>query len=191
MLNIVLFGPPGAGKGTQSERLIEKYGLVHLSTGDMFRAHIEQNTELGQRVKQILADGMLVPDSVTIDMLEHAVQDHPNAKGFIYDGFPRTVVQAKALDDYLAAKGQKIDTVLQLDVSESVIKERIELRSKVSGRADDAAEKLLKRINEYFTKTVHVLPYYQEQQKVVTINGVGEIDAISEKLYAAIDTHLV
>ena len=191
MLNIVLFGPPGAGKGTQSERLIEKYGLVHLSTGDMFRAHIEQNTELGQRVKQILADGMLVPDSVTIDMLEHAVQDHPNAKGFIYDGFPRTVVQAKALDDYLAAKGQKIDTVLQLDVSESVIKERIELRSKVSGRADDAAEKLLKRINEYFTKTVHVLPYYQEQQKVVTINGVAEIDAISEKRYAAIDTHLV
>lgn len=190
MLNIVLFGPPGAGKGTQSERLIEKYDLVHLSTGDMFRAHIENDTELGQRVKQIMADGFLVPDSVTIDMLEEEVQKHPNAKGYIFDGFPRTVVQAEALDAYLKGKGQAINTVLQLDVPEEVIKERIELRSKVSGRADDAAEKLLKRINEYFTKTIHVLPYYVAQNKVTTINGVGEIDAISEKLYAAIDTHL-
>jgi adenylate kinase len=190
MLNIVLFGPPGAGKGTQSERLIEKYDLVHLSTGDMFRAHIENDTELGKRVKQIMADGLLVPDSVTIDMLEEEVQKHPNAKGFIFDGFPRTVVQAASLDTYLQAKGQTINTVLQLDVPEEVIKERIELRSKVSGRADDAAEKLLKRINEYFTKTIHVLPYYTAQNKVTTINGVGEIDAISEKLYAAIEPHL-
>ena len=190
MLNIVLFGPPGAGKGTQSERLIEKYDLVHLSTGDMFRAHIENDTELGKRVKQIMADGLLVPDSVTIDMLEEEVQKHPNAKGFIFDGFPRTVVQAESLDIYLQAKGQTINTVLQLDVPEEVIKERIELRSKVSGRADDAAEKLLKRINEYFTKTIHVLPYYTAQNKVTTINGVGEIDAISEKLYAAIEPHL-
>jgi adenylate kinase len=190
MLNIVLFGPPGAGKGTQSERLIEKYDLVHLSTGDMFRAHIENDTELGKRVKQIMADGLLVPDSVTIDMLEEEVQKHPNAKGFIFDGFPRTVVQAESLDTYLQAKGQTINTVLQLDVPEEVIKERIELRSKVSGRADDAAEKLLKRINEYFTKTIHVLPYYTAQNKVTTINGVGEIDAISEKLYAAIEPHL-
>ncbi len=125
MLNIVLFGPPGAGKGTQSERLIEKYDLVHLSTGDMFRAHIENNTELGQRVKQIMADGFLVPDSVTIDMLEEEVQKHPNAKGYIFDGFPRTVVQAEALDAYLSSKGQAINTVLQLDVPEEVIKERI------------------------------------------------------------------
>lgn len=190
MLNIVLFGPPGAGKGTQSERLIEKYDLVHLSTGDMFRAHIENDTELGKRVKQIMADGLLVPDSVTIDMLEEEVQKHPNAKGFIFDGFPRTVVQAESLDTYLQGKGQTINTVLQLDVPEEVIKERIELRSKVSGRADDAAEKLLKRINEYFTKTIHVLPYYTEQNKVTTINGVGEIDAISEKLYAAIEPHI-
>ena len=138
MLNIVLFGPPGAGKGTQSERLIEKYDLVHLSTGDMFRAHIQNDTELGKRVKQIMADGFLVPDSVTIDMLEDEAQKHPNAKGFIFDGFPRTVVQAEALDEYLKGKGQAINTVLQLDVPQEEIKERIELRSKVSGRADDA-----------------------------------------------------
>lgn len=190
MLNIVLFGPPGAGKGTQSERLIEKYNLIHLSTGDMFRTHIENDTELGKRVKQILADGLLVPDSVTIDMLEEEAQKYPNAKGFIFDGFPRTVVQAEALDSYLSSKGQAINTVLQLDVPQEVIKERIDLRRKVSGRSDDAAEKLLKRINEYFTKTIHVLPYYAAQNRVTTINGVGEIDAISEKLFAAIEPHL-
>lgn len=191
MLNIVLFGPPGAGKGTQSERLIQKYGLVHLSTGDMFRMHIAEDTELGKRVKQILADGMLVPDSITIDMLEEECQKHPDAKGFIFDGFPRTVVQANALDEYLAGKGQKINAVLQLDVPEEVIKERIALRREVSGRADDDAVKLLKRIDEYFTKTIHVLPYYQEQNKVSKIDGVGEIDNISALLYASIDSHLV
>ena len=187
MLNIVLFGPPGAGKGTQSERLIEKYKLVHLSTGDMFRLHMANDTELGKRVKQIIADGFLVPDSITIDMLEEEIVKHPNAKGFIFDGFPRTVVQAEALDEYLASKGQKINIVLQLDVPEDVIKERIALRGKESGRADDAAEKLLKRIDEYFTKTIHVLPFYQDQQKVTTVNGVGEIDHISTLLFNAID----
>lgn len=190
MLNIVLFGPPGAGKGTQSERLIAKYGFVHLSTGDMFRAHIDNETELGKRVKQIIADGFLVPDSITIDMIEEEIQRHPDAKGFIFDGFPRTVGQAEALDEYLAAKGQEVDLVPQLDVPEEVIKQRIELRRQTSGRADDDAEKLLKRIDEYFNKTIHVLPYYQAQGKVTTINGVGEIDAISEMLYDTIDPHL-
>lgn len=191
MLNIVLFGPPGAGKGTQSERLIEKYGLVHLSTGDMFRLHISNETELGKRVKQIIADGMLVPDSVTIEMLEEEIQKHPGAKGFIFDGFPRTVVQAEALDEFLQSKGMNVDTVLQLDVPEEVIKERIAIRREASGRADDDAEKLLKRIDEYFSKTIHVLPYYKGQDKVTTINGVGEIDHISQLLYNAIDPHLV
>lgn len=187
MFNIVLFGPPGAGKGTQSERLIEKYNLVHLSTGDMFRLHISQDTELGLKVKKIIADGLLVPDSITIDMLEEEVQKYPDAKGFIFDGFPRTVAQAEALDTYLGSKNQKINLVLQLDVNQDVIKERIAERSKVSGRADDDAEKLLKRIDEYFNKTIHVLPYYEEQGKVTTVNGIGAIDEVSERLYAAID----
>ncbi len=187
MLNIVLFGPPGAGKGTQSERLIEKFGLVHLSTGDMFRMHINENTELGQKVKQIIADGILVDDSITIAMLEFEIDKHPDSKGFIFDGFPRTVAQAEALDKFLNEKNLNISKVLQLDVDENVIKERIALRQKVSGRADDGADKLLKRIDEYFNKTVHVLPYYIAQGKLTTISGVGEIDAISQKLFSAIE----
>lgn len=191
MLNIVLFGPPGAGKGTQSERLIEKYGLVHLSTGDMFRMHISENTPLGQKVKQILADGLLVDDSITIEMLEHEVQNHPSVNGFIFDGFPRTVPQAQALDDYLASKSQKIDAVLQLDVDQATITERIAARHKISGRPDDDAVKLIKRIDEYFAHTIHVLPFYKAQNKVSTINGKGEIDSISDLLYQAIDVHTI
>jgi adenylate kinase len=187
MLNLVLFGPPGAGKGTQSAKLIEKYQLVHISTGDMFRMHISNNTELGQRVKQILADGLLVPDSVTIDMLEEEVKNNPEAKGFIFDGFPRTVPQAKALDAYLSKNGQKINGVVQLDVNEDEIKNRIAERQKVSGRADDDADKLLKRIDEYFSKTVHVLPYYDAQGKVSKVNGIGNIEEIFTNICTAID----
>jgi adenylate kinase len=187
MFNLVIFGPPGAGKGTQSEKIIDKYKLVHLSTGDMFRGHITQDTDLGKKVKEILADGCLVPDSITIEMLEEEVQKNPEASGFIFDGFPRTVPQAEALDAFLAEKGCKVDLVLQLDVDQDVIKTRIAERQKVSGRADDDAEKLLKRIDEYFDKTIHVLPYYQTQGKVTTINGVGEIEAIFAEISNAIE----
>lgn len=187
MLNIVLFGPPGAGKGTQSERLIEKYDLVHLSTGDMFRFHISNDTELGKRVKEIIADGQLVPDSITIEMLENEVQKKPNTKGFIFDGFPRTVAQAEALDAFLQGKNQTINLVLNLEVNQEVIKERIAERAKISGRSDDSADKLLKRIDEYFDKTIKVLPYYEAQNKVTTVNGIGAIDEVSERLYNAID----
>ncbi len=187
MFNLVIFGPPGAGKGTQSAKIISEYQLAHISTGDMFRMHISQNTALGQRVKQILADGMLVPDSITIDMLEEEVQRNQDVKGFIFDGFPRTVNQAETLDNFLAEKNEKIDLVLQLDVTQAEIQSRIAERQKLSGRADDEADKLLKRIDEYFTKTIHVLPYYQDQQKVVKINGIGEVDAIFGMVCAAID----
>ncbi len=187
MLNIVLFGPPGAGKGTQSARLIEKYQLLHISTGDMFRMHISQETELGKRVKQILADGLLVPDQITIDMLEEEVQKNPQAKGFIFDGFPRTVPQAEALDAFLTQKGQQIDLVLKLDVTQEEIKDRIAERKKVSGRADDDEEKLLKRIDEYFAKTIHVLPYYEAQGKVSVVNGIGVIEEIFLHICKEID----
>jgi adenylate kinase len=187
MLNLVLFGPPGAGKGTQSAKLIEKYQLSHISTGDMFRMHISNDTELGKRVKQILADGMLVPDSITIDMLEEEVQKNPVAKGFIFDGFPRTVAQAKALDAFLEGKGEKIDGVVQLEVTQEEIKHRIAERQKISGRADDDADKLLKRIDEYFSKTIHVLPYYEAQNKVTKVNGIGNIEDIFTNVCTAID----
>ncbi len=187
MFNLVIFGPPGAGKGTQSAKIIEKYKLAHISTGDMFRMHISQNTTLGQKVKQILADGLLVPDSITIDMLEEEVQNNPEATGFIFDGFPRTVAQAESLDKFLEGKNEKIDLVLQLDVTESEIKSRIAERKKVSGRADDDEDKLIKRIDEYFTKTIHVLPFYQEQGKVVKINGIGQVENIFGMICAAVD----
>lgn len=187
MLNLVIFGPPGAGKGTQAAKLIDKYQLVHISTGDMFRMHIKEQTELGKRVKDLLDNGLLVPDSVTIDMLEEEVRNNPEAKGFIFDGFPRTVPQAEALDTFLASKGTGIGTVLQLDVNEDELKRRIAERKKVSGRADDDQDKLIKRIDEYFTKTVHVLPYYASQEKLVVVDGIGEIERIFSELCAAID----
>lgn len=187
MFNLVIFGPPGAGKGTQSEKIIEKYKLAHCSTGDMFRMHIKNDTELGKKVKDIMAAGQLVPDSVTIEMLEDAVQRNAGATGFIYDGFPRTVPQAEALDAFLATKNQQIDLVLQLDVNEVEIKQRIAERQKISGRADDDADKLIKRIEEYFQKTIHVLPFYEAQGKVVKVNGIGKIEDIFEQISVEIE----
>lgn len=187
MFNLVIFGPPGAGKGTQSEKIIDRYNLVHISTGDLFRTHIANDTELGQRVKQILAEGELVPDSITIDMLEEEVLKNPDADGFIFDGFPRTVAQAQALDVFLESKKQKVNLVLQLEVGQEVIEERIAERAKISGRPDDNADKLIRRIKEYFEKTIHVLPYYLDQDKVVTINGVGEIEEIFDNICEVID----
>lgn len=182
MLNLIIFGPPGAGKGTQSAKLIEKYQLHHISTGDMFRAHITNDTPLGIKVKQILADGILVPDSITIEMLEEEVSNNPDVNGFIFDGFPRTVPQAEALDEFLTKKGQNISIVLQLDTPEEELKKRIEERRKISGRADDDADKLLKRMDEYFNKTIHVLPYYEAQNKVAKVNGLGKIEDIFTEL---------
>lgn len=186
MFNIILFGPPGAGKGTQSEKLIEKYKLVHISTGDIFRSHIQQQTELGLKVNTLIANGELVPDSITIAMLEEEIRKTPDAIGFIFDGFPRTVGQAEALDAFLEDKG-KVAGVIALDVDEAELKIRIAERQKVSGRPDDAAEKLVKRIDEYFNKTVLVLPYYEAQGKLTRVNGIGEIETIFQDLSRVID----
>ena len=189
MLNLVLFGPPGAGKGTQSEKLIAKYNLVHISTGDIFRAHIKDQTELGKQVSQIIAEGNLVPDSITIAMLEEEIKQNPQATGFIFDGFPRTVAQAEALDAFLDSIDTSISGVVALDVTEEELTQRIAKRQEISGRADDAADKLKKRIEEYFSKTIHVLPYYEAQDKLSKVNGIGEIETIFGELSAVIDSY--
>lgn len=187
MLNLVLFGPPGAGKGTQSEKLIDKYDLVHISTGDLFRAHIKDQTELGKQVSNLIAEGQLVPDSITIAMLEKEIEKNPEAKGFIFDGFPRTVAQAEALDSFLEGTGSSISGVVALDVDEEELTKRIAERKKISNRADDDADKLQKRITEYFDKTIHVLPYYEKQGKLAKVNGIGEIDAIFGNICQEVD----
>lgn len=189
MFNLVIFGPPGAGKGTQSDKIIAKYNLKHISTGDMFRSHIKNETELGKEVKSILDSGMLVPDEITIKMLENEISSNTDVKGFILDGFPRTVPQAEALDRFFTSKNDKVHLVLQLDVNENEIKQRIEERAKTSGRADDNQDKLIQRIDEYFTKTIHVLPYYEAQGKVSKVNGIGEIETIFTNICTEIDKY--
>jgi adenylate kinase len=188
MLNIVLFGPPGAGKGTQSERLIEKYGLVHLSTGDIFRANIKGETELGLLAKSFMDKGALVPDEVTIKMLKSEVLKHENAKGFIFDGFPRTNAQATALDELLGSLNTSITMMLALDVEEDELRERLKKRAEFSGRPDDADPAIIQnRINVYKNETAPVKAFYEAQNKFISIQGLGEIDEISTRLYQAID----
>ncbi|MEY4973216.1 MAG: hypothetical protein RLZZ55_3 [Bacteroidota bacterium] len=189
MLNIVLFGPPGAGKGTQSERLIEKYNLVHLSTGDVFRANIKGETELGKLAKSYMDAGQLVPDAVTIDMLRSEVAKYTDPKGFIFDGFPRTNAQAQALDEFLSSLNTQISLMLALEVEEQELKTRLLKRAEVSGRADDADPAVIeKRISVYNQETAPVKAFYQAQEKFISIDGIGSIDDITQRLFAAIDT---
>ncbi|MEY3405102.1 MAG: adenylate kinase [Cyclobacteriaceae bacterium] len=182
MRNLVLFGPPGAGKGTQSEKLIQKYGFVHISTGDLFRWHTKNDTDLGKRVKEIMNSGALVPDEITIAMLQEEVNKNPGAKGFLFDGFPRTVPQAEALDAFMKQNGSAIHHIIALDVNEAELRARIAKRRLESNRPDDEEDKLNKRITEYFTKTIHVLPFYQNQGRLKTINGIGAIDEIFSQI---------
>lgn len=189
MLNIVLFGPPGAGKGTQSEKLIAEYNLVHLSTGDIFRSNIKGGTELGNLAKSFMDKGQLVPDEVTIKMLESEVDRHPGAKGFIFDGFPRTSAQASALDKFLESKRQSISVMLALDVPEEELKIRLMGRSEISGRADDADLAIIqKRIDVYNSETAPVKEYYKEQNKYRDVYGIGTIDEIFGRLCEAVNT---
>ncbi len=187
MLNIVLFGPPGAGKGTQSENLIEKFGLVHLSTGDIFRHNIKGETVLGLKAKSYMDKGELVPDSLTIDMLESEVNKHAHPKGFIFDGFPRTGAQAQALDNFLNSKNTSITCMLALEVEEEELKARLLNRAKTSGRPDDANPEIIQnRINVYNRETAPVAEYYKEQNKYRGIKGIGSIDEIANRLFDAI-----
>ena len=182
MRNLVLFGPPGAGKGTQSEKLIQKYGFVHISTGDLFRWHTRNETDLGKRVKEIMNSGALVPDEITIAMLQEEVAKNPLATGFLFDGFPRTVPQAEALDAFMKKNNSAIHFVIALDVNEAELRARIAKRRLEGNRPDDEEEKLNKRVTEYFTKTVHVLPFYENQGRLKSINGVGSIDSIFDQI---------
>ena len=187
MINLVLFGPPGAGKGTQSEKLIQKYGFVHISTGDLFRWHTKNDTALGKRVKEIMNSGALVPDEITIAMLKEELDKNPQAKGFLFDGFPRTVPQAEALDKFMKENGSAIHHVIALDVTEEEVRTRIAKRRTTDNRVDDEEEKLNKRITEYFSKTIHVLPYYKSQGRLNTVHGIGAIDEINQSICAILD----
>ena len=188
MTNLVLFGKPGAGKGTQAAFLKDKYNLVHISTGDLIRAEKEKGTELGKIAESYSKRGMLVPDEITIKILEEEVERHPNAEGFIFDGFPRTIAQAEALDDFLESKGMRIHGTLALEADDEALILRIIERGKVSGRADDQDEgKIRTRFAEYNEKTAPLITFYQTQGKYHTINGIGTIEEITTRLSETID----
>lgn len=190
MLNIVLFGPPGAGKGTQSEKLITKYGLTHLSTGDLFRKHLGEGTSLGKLAKKYMDEGHLVPDEVVIQMVEDKISNSENSKGFIFDGFPRTTAQAEALDEMLGNHGMAISGMIALDVPFQILKERIIERGKTSNRVDDQNEdKINTRIKVYLDETLPVAKYYEKQGKFKEINGVGEINDIFQQISDTIDSY--
>ncbi len=188
MLNIIIFGPPGAGKGTQSGLLIEKYNLNHISTGDLFRWHTKNETPLGKKVKEIMDSGNLVSDDITIAMLKEEVEKHPDVHGFLFDGFPRTVAQAEALDTLMESMSTAIHGVIELKVSEEEVRARIAKRKSIENRVDDDEDKLNKRIEEYFNKTVHVLPYYENQGRLKTVNGIGAIEKIFEEISIVADS---
>lgn len=191
MLNIILFGPPGSGKGTQSERLIEKYGLKHLSTGDLLRSEIAAQTPLGMEAKNLMDKGQLVPDEVVIGMISTALENNPQAKGFLFDGFPRTEAQSEALDKLLKLKQTEILVVLALEVSEEELVKRLLNRGLTSGRSDDTNESVIRaRIAEYHKKTSAVADYYSRFDKVVKVPGEGSIEEIFSSLCSEIEARL-
>ena len=191
MFNLILFGPPGSGKGTQSEKIIEKFNLIHLSTGDLLRSQIAQQTALGLEAKKLMDKGQLVPDEVVVGMISTALEENPHAKGFLFDGFPRTAAQAKALDGLLEIKKTPVKVMLALDVSEDELVKRILKRGQSSGRTDDTDEEIIaERVAEYKNKTEAVADYYRKTDKVVMVPGEGSIDEIFERLSAEIEKRM-
>ncbi|MBW8686188.1 adenylate kinase [Chitinophaga rhizophila] len=189
MVNIILFGPPGSGKGTQSANLIKKFGLLHLSTGDLLRSEIEAKTPLGLEAKKVMDQGILVPDEVVIGMISSKLDANPEARGFIFDGFPRTTAQAEALDKLLALKKTAISNVLALEVPEDELIARLLNRGITSGRSDDANEEVIRaRIVEYHNKTAPVADHYAKYGKFKKIKGEGSVDEIFERLSKEIES---
>lgn len=189
MVNLILFGPPGSGKGTQAKRLVEKYNLLHISTGDLFRYEMGNDTPLGLKAKEYMAKGELVPDEVTVGMLKNKVNAHPDAEGFIFDGFPRTIPQAEALDAFLTDKGMTVAKLIALDVEEDEIVKRLLERGKTSGRADDNDESIIRnRIAVYEKETSVVYDYYDKQCKSKKVQGMGSIEEIFGRLSEQIDS---
>lgn len=188
MLNLVLFGPPGAGKGTQSQKLIDKYHLIHLSTGDILRGEIAQGTTLGLEAKKLMDEGKLVPDAVVNSMISNKLDANKDAKGFIFDGFPRTVAQAQALDALLISKNEAISVMVALQVDDKELERRLLLRGKQSGRPDDANPEIIrKRIVEYNSKTAIVAEFYQNQNKYNSVIGVGTEDEVFHSICVLLD----
>lgn len=189
MINLVLFGKPGAGKGTQAEFLKEKYNLKHISTGDVFRYNIKNGTELGTLAKSYMDKGDLVPDALTIKMLQEEVEKNPEADGFIFDGFPRTADQAVALDNFLESKDMKVNATIALEANDEILIERLLERGKVSGRSDDQdVAKIRNRFEEYNQKTTPVKEFYEAQDKFHSVNGIGSITEITERLTKVIES---
>ena len=191
MFNLILFGPPGSGKGTQSERLVEKYGVLHLSTGNLLRAEIASKTPLGLEAKSFIDKGQLVPDEVVIGMVDSYFDQHREARGFLFDGFPRTVAQAKALDKLLELKKTGITSVLALDVKEEELVKRLLNRGKTSGRSDDTDESVIrKRFSVYMKETTPVAEHYKKARKFQAVKGEGSVDEIFDRLCEAIDKRM-
>lgn len=188
MINLILFGPPGSGKGTQAEKVVEKYNLLHISTGDLFRYELGNNTPLGQKARSYMDKGELVPDEVTIGMLKNKVDANPDVAGYIFDGFPRTVAQAAALDELLKEKSLTISGLISLDVADDEIVKRLLARGASSGRADDRDESIIRnRLDVYKSTTTPVFDFYAQSGKSKMINGQGSIEEIYERLCAEID----
>lgn len=188
MINIVLFGAPGCGKGTQAQRLKEHYGIEHVSTGEVIRGEIARGTELGRSMESYIKAGKLAPDQIVIDMIANYVAEHRDAKGCIFDGFPRTTVQAEEFDKILAKNGLKVDIMIDIRVPEEELVKRILLRGKDSGRADDASEEVIRgRLDVYHKQTAIVSDYYTAQNKYASVNGVGTMDEVFDRIAAIID----
>jgi len=183
MINLILFGPPGSGKGTQAAALIVKYDLLHISTGDLFRFNLKNNMPLGQEAKQYIDKGELVPDSVTVKMLKAKVEENPNVKGYIFDGFPRTIPQSEALDELLASRGEEVSKLIMLDVPDQELVNRLLNRGKTSGRSDDQDPTIIQnRLDAYKEKTIPVFDFYAKSGKSVKVWGVGSMSTIHQRL---------